>query len=275
MARTRTVKPTFFKDAELYDAEVQYGLPLRLAYEGLWCQADREGRFLWKPRELKLDILPYDPVDFDRVLNALAEAGFIERYEVDGRVYGLIPNLKRHQHFHKTEAASTLPAPVANGATTVSPPLSHRDATPDTDTDTDTEGDNNNRGAARVEPAKSWPNLHAKLPPTGVYRQQVMSFITSLPEAHAEGWCDLLLQTLAGIGTPGGVAVTPDELVAALAHYKASRKGEHDTRYFGGCLRRIIAKRYAGTDTAKPDASTTSPKLPRLTDPDLDLKAAS
>jgi hypothetical protein len=127
---------------------------------------------------------------------------------------------------------------------------------------------NNNNGAARAEPAASWPQLHGKLPPTGLYRQQVMAFVASLPEAHAEGWCALLLQTLAGIGTPGGVAVTPDELLTTIATYTASRTGDHDTRYFAGCLRNVVKRRYAET----PKASAAEPgtlRLPRLTDPDM------
>lgn len=127
---------------------------------------------------------------------------------------------------------------------------------------------NNNNGAARAEPAASWPQLHGKLPPTGLYRQQVMAFVASLPEAQAEGWCALLLQTLAGIGTPGGVAVTPDELLTTIATYTASRTGDHDTRYFAGCLRNVVKRRYAET----PKASAAEPgtlRLPRLTDPDM------
>ena len=157
MARVRTVKPSFFKDAGLYDAEAASGLPLRLAYEGLWCQADRAGRFEWKPRELKLDILPYDDLDFAAVLDALADAGFIVRYEVEGRIYGLIPNLNRHQHFHKNEQASTLPAPCKDGASTVQAPSLHPASTPDTDTDTDTgvDADAGGDGAASAAPSPS------------------------------------------------------------------------------------------------------------------------
>lgn len=109
--RSRTVHPEFYKNVELYEAEVAYGLPLRLAYEGLWGMADREGRFEWKPRVLKLDILPFDTVDFEEVLDALASAGFIWRYEVGGKLYGFIPTLLEWQSIHKDEAKSRLPAP--------------------------------------------------------------------------------------------------------------------------------------------------------------------
>lgn len=111
MARQRFVKPGFFKHRELFDAEKASGLPLRLVYEGLWCQADCRGIFRWKATELKLDILPYDDVDFEAALMALADGKFIVRYVVAGKVYGFIPTFKDHQTFHHKEKPSADPGP--------------------------------------------------------------------------------------------------------------------------------------------------------------------
>jgi hypothetical protein len=111
MARIRTVKPEFFRHEKLFDAEKESGLPLRLAFAGLWTAADREGRFRWTPRALKLDCLPFDDVDFSRVLDALATRGFIVRYEAGGTEYGAIPGWKRHQVINNREAASSIPGP--------------------------------------------------------------------------------------------------------------------------------------------------------------------
>ena len=58
MPRIRTIKPEFFLHHDLFAAEKECGLPLRLAYVGLWTQADREGRFKWRPYELGIAILP-------------------------------------------------------------------------------------------------------------------------------------------------------------------------------------------------------------------------
>jgi hypothetical protein len=109
--RIRTVKPSFFLHEELYDLEQETGLPIRLAYAGLWTQADREGRFRWRPRELKTQILPYDEVDFSRVLDALSGRAFITRYQVGGQDYGVIPTFLRHQVINNRERQSELPAP--------------------------------------------------------------------------------------------------------------------------------------------------------------------
>jgi hypothetical protein len=109
MNRIRTVKPEFFRHLALFEAEEKYQLPLRIAFVGLFTCCDRGGRFLWQPRRLKVDILPYDDVNMDDVLNALIESGFIRAYEVNGLVYGCIPSWTTHQYFNGKEADSKLP----------------------------------------------------------------------------------------------------------------------------------------------------------------------
>lgn len=111
MARIRTVKPEFFVHEGIHDLEKKTGLPLRLAFIGLWCQADKEGRFKWRPRPLKHDIMPYDEVDFSAILEALAAGNFVARYEVNGKLYGYIPSWHEHQKPHHKEFASELPSP--------------------------------------------------------------------------------------------------------------------------------------------------------------------
>lgn len=111
MARIRSIKPEFFRHGGLFDAEQETGLPLRLAFAGLWTACDREGRFQWKARELKLDALPFDDIDFSRVLDALRTRGFIVKYVVDGVTFGFIPSWEKHQVINNREAASVLPEP--------------------------------------------------------------------------------------------------------------------------------------------------------------------
>ncbi len=112
--RIRTVKPDFFKHEGLFDAEQQTGMPLRIAFAGLWTQSDREGRFNWRPRQLKTDILPYDEIDFSRVLDALATRGFIVQYASGGALFGYIPTWHKHQVINNREKASELPIPSSN-----------------------------------------------------------------------------------------------------------------------------------------------------------------
>ena len=112
MGRIRTIKPEFFLHEDLYDLEKETKLPVRLSYIGLWCQADREGRFKWSCRKLKAQILPYDDVDFSRVLDALMTRGFLRKYhDLGGVEYGVIPSFKDHQFINNKEKPSTLPDP--------------------------------------------------------------------------------------------------------------------------------------------------------------------
>lgn len=107
--RIRTIKPEFYIHADLYDAEVESGLPVRVAFSGLWCAADREGRFKWKPRELGSQILPHDGIDFSRVLDALGTRGFVVRYRVGDAWFGCIQSFSKHQVINNRERPSEIP----------------------------------------------------------------------------------------------------------------------------------------------------------------------
>lgn len=117
MARTRirTVKPDLFRHDGLFEAEQSSGLPLRLAFIALFTIADREGRFRWQPRRMKLDMFPYDAIDIAAVLDALHAHGFIARYEVDAEVYGFIPSWANHQTPNNREPESECPDPHVHG----------------------------------------------------------------------------------------------------------------------------------------------------------------
>lgn len=115
MGRIRTVKPELFTHEDLFEAEQETGLPLRVAFIGLFTCADREGRFKWRPRTLKLAVLPHDAVDFSRVLDALVTRGFLVRYASEsGEEIGLIPTFTKHQVINNRETPSDLPAPPEN-----------------------------------------------------------------------------------------------------------------------------------------------------------------
>lgn len=105
MARTRNLKPSFFTNETL--AELP---PLaRLFFQGLWLYADREGRLEDRPKKLKAEILPYDDCNTDEFLNQLHQAGFLTRYEVNGKKFILLPTFKDHQNPHPKEPVSVIP----------------------------------------------------------------------------------------------------------------------------------------------------------------------
>lgn len=105
MARIRTIKPEFFRHEGLQDLEVANpGKYPMMVFAGLWGHCDKDGRFEWRPRQLKLDILPFLPFDMADVLALLESAGFVESYEVDGKKYGVIHSFKEHQRLSGKES---------------------------------------------------------------------------------------------------------------------------------------------------------------------------
>lgn len=107
MARIRTIKPEFFTSEDIVDLS-----PLaRLLYIATWCEADREGRLVWKPRTMKLRYFPADDCDIDALARELVASGLVVPYG-DGLAF--IPSFSRHQHVNPRESQSSLPIPDAS-----------------------------------------------------------------------------------------------------------------------------------------------------------------
>lgn len=107
MARARNIKPSFFQNEELGELE-----PLaRLAFIGMWTIADYKGCIEFRPKRLKVQLLPYDECDMERIAINLDKSGFVRIYSVDGQRYIKIVNFDKHQNPHKNErdAGSDIP----------------------------------------------------------------------------------------------------------------------------------------------------------------------
>lgn len=112
MARIRTIKPEFFTSEDIVSLS-----PLaRLLYIATWCDADKEGRLLWKPRTFKLRYFPGDDCDMQALCDELVKSGLIVLYG-DGLAY--IPSFSKHQHINPRESKSTLPDPESNASSRV------------------------------------------------------------------------------------------------------------------------------------------------------------
>jgi len=107
--RARNIKPSFFTNPDLGECS-----PVsRLLFAGLWCCADREGRLLDRPKQVKAQVFPYDNVDIEFHLGELAQYGLIERYESIGVKVIWIPAFLKHQRPHVKEKSSELPGKEA------------------------------------------------------------------------------------------------------------------------------------------------------------------
>lgn len=125
MARSRNIKPGFFRNADLAELPFEG----RLLFIGLWTIADREGRLEDRPKQIKMEIFPADNVDIEALLSGLASINMIDRYTADGIACISIQSFKKHQNPHKAEQQSTLPDIDGNYAEQVHRQDKHRAST--------------------------------------------------------------------------------------------------------------------------------------------------
>lgn len=204
--RIRTVKPELFLHDRLFEAERSSGLPLRLAFIGIWCAADRAGRFKWEPRRIGAAILPYDGIDFSRVMDELEAGGWLVRYEVDGKTYGEVPSFTTHQLINNRESRSVIPENPSkiDACPTRAPRVPHAPSDAGRDADSDApsdaasgegkgrEGERKEEATARArELVKVWNAAVAGTPiataaETYQTLNKVSRFLGSYPEAFED-----------------------------------------------------------------------------------------
>ena len=102
MARIRTIKPEFFTSEDI----VALSALARLLYIALWCEADKEGRLVWKPMTFKLRYMPGDDCNIQALCQEILERGLVKLY---GEGLAYIPSFSAHQHINPRESASQLP----------------------------------------------------------------------------------------------------------------------------------------------------------------------
>ncbi len=117
------MKPSFFHDVDLLELSPLH----RLLFAGLWCWADRDGRLIDHPRQIKHDILPMDACDVDAMLTDLGNKHFILRYEVDSKRFIEILNFEKHQNPHPKEVTGSLPSPDEPRKETASREITRQD----------------------------------------------------------------------------------------------------------------------------------------------------
>jgi len=106
MARTRSIKPSFFKNEHLAECEPM----ARLLFAGLWTLADASGRLECRPLRIKAELFPYDNCDILSLLGQLEDRGFIVAYRVGDTNFLEIPKFTEHQRCHPSEQPNGIPA---------------------------------------------------------------------------------------------------------------------------------------------------------------------
>jgi len=119
MARSRNIKPGFFKNEDLAECSVW----ARLIFAGLWTLADREGRLEDRPKRIKGELIPFDAQDVGPLLCELADRNFILRYEVEGQKFIQISKFMAHQSPHYSEKKSVIKPPSLPEYGPIKPPV--------------------------------------------------------------------------------------------------------------------------------------------------------
>lgn len=115
MARIRSIKPSFWTDADVASLRRD----ARLLVIGLISNADDEGRFLATATAIGGNVFPHDELPPNTVRkwrDEAAKAGIIEIYRVDGSEYGWFPNWLKHQKVYKPYPSNLPPPPGWIGA---------------------------------------------------------------------------------------------------------------------------------------------------------------
>ncbi len=108
MARARNIKPGFFTHEQMAEND-----PLgRLLFLGLTTIADFKGDLEWRPKRIKIQLLPYDECNTELLAINLDKSGFVRFYSDGEKIYLHVVNFEKHQNPHKNEreAGSEIPA---------------------------------------------------------------------------------------------------------------------------------------------------------------------
>lgn len=109
MARIRTVKPSFWGDADV----CRVSRDARLLMIGLISMADDEGRFLGSVAAINGYVYPNDDLASTKVrrwLDELARMKLVHLYSIDGIAYGCFLSWRGHQRISHPQP-SPLPPP--------------------------------------------------------------------------------------------------------------------------------------------------------------------
>ena len=105
MARIRSIHPGQWTDEDF----VELSPMARLLCLALRNDADDNGIFEWKPKAIKMRLLPADNDDVEALLAEMIEHRQVVRYQVGTRSYGAIRNFRKYQSPKKPRAVHPPP----------------------------------------------------------------------------------------------------------------------------------------------------------------------
>lgn len=112
MARIRSIKPDFWTDEKI----VELSAFARLLFIGLWNFADDDGRMVYSPKKIKMQVFPSDSLDISELFGEIRRESLIDIYVVDGVEYLQVIGFSKHQKIDK-RSPSKLPENPLNEVT--------------------------------------------------------------------------------------------------------------------------------------------------------------
>ncbi len=106
MARIRSIKPEFWTDEKV----VELSPFARLLFIGMWNFCDDEGRMVYSPKRIKMQVFPADSIDLTELLEEIRKSKLVYVYSVDGVEYLQVCGFLKHQKVDK-RTKSKYPAP--------------------------------------------------------------------------------------------------------------------------------------------------------------------
>lgn len=97
MARIRSIKPDFWTDEKV----VELSAFARLLFIGLWNFADDDGRMVFSPKKIKMQIFPADTLDISELFGEIRGESLIDIYTIESIEYLQIKNFSEHQKIDK------------------------------------------------------------------------------------------------------------------------------------------------------------------------------
>ena len=116
MARIRTIKPEFWTDEKVVDLSAF----ARLLFIGIWNFCDDEGRMVFSPKRIKMQIFPADALEVTPLFDELCAAGLVEVYSMHEASYLQVCGFNKHQKIDK-RSASKIPPPISPTLSVMSP----------------------------------------------------------------------------------------------------------------------------------------------------------
>jgi len=97
--RSRNIKPGFYKNEDLAECSCW----ARLIFPGLWMMADKNGVLENRPKRIKAELLPFDSVEIEPLIDELEARMLVVRFEKNGASCLWIPGFSKHQSPHYSE----------------------------------------------------------------------------------------------------------------------------------------------------------------------------